>query len=67
MPTRSETSKSGAEGGRGGPSTADQLEYMADLIRELQGLAEQSGFSALAGLLGLAYAEARQQRARLGR
>jgi len=45
VPTRSETSKSGAEGGRGGPSTADQLEYMADLIRELQGLAEQRAIS----------------------
>lgn len=40
---------------------SDRLGYLADLINELQTLARESQCHVLAGILGLAYAEARQQ------
>lgn len=38
---------------------ADQLAYMADMISELQRMADQSGLVTLAGILALAHVEAR--------
>lgn len=46
---------------------ANQLEYMADLILELKGLAERAGLETLTGILALAHAEARRQRGQLDR
>ena len=40
---------------------ADRLSYMADMIKELQVMARNSQCETLAGILGLAHAEARQQ------
>lgn len=37
----------------------DQLEYMADLILELKEMARSQNLTMLAGILDLAYAEAR--------
>ncbi len=39
----------------------DRLGYLADIISELQVLARESQCHVLAGILGLAHAEARQQ------
>ena len=46
---------------------ANQLEYMADLILELKGLAERARLETLSGILALAHAEARRQRGLLDR
>ena len=43
------------------PSLSDQLEYMADLLAELRDIAQGRKLPTLAGLLDLAYAEARLQ------
>ena len=40
---------------------ADRLSYMADMINELQVMAHETQCHTLAGILGLAHAEARQQ------
>lgn len=42
----------------------DRLDYLADMILEMQQFAQQSGCPTLAGILGLAHAEARQQSGR---
>jgi hypothetical protein len=39
----------------------DRLSYLADMIRELQVMASESQCETLSGILGIAYAEARQQ------
>ena len=41
---------------------ADRLTYIADMIRELQVMAQETKCQTLAGILGLAQAEAMQQR-----
>jgi hypothetical protein len=41
------------------PSLKDQLEYMSDLLLELKAMADAHDLSTLAGILNLAYAEAR--------
>jgi hypothetical protein len=43
----------------------EQLDYMADMIGELQHMAERSGYGILAGILRVAHAEARRQSATL--
>lgn len=43
----------------------DRLNYMADMLKEMQALAVQDGCPTLAGLLALSHAEAERQ-ARLG-
>ena len=40
---------------------ADRLSYMADMISELQAMAQETQCQTLAGILGLAHAEAHQQ------
>ena len=40
---------------------ADRLSYMADMINELQVMAHETQCHTLAGILGLAHAEARQK------
>ncbi|MEQ1717505.1 MAG: hypothetical protein ABL907_16270 [Hyphomicrobium sp.] len=42
-------------------STRDRLEYVADLLLELQSIATQTGCETLAGLLNLSHAEALRQ------
>ena len=42
-------------------SGPDCLEYMADLILQLKGMAEERGYIALGGILEVAYQEARSQ------
>jgi len=44
---------------------ADRLAYMADMIRELQIMASEAQCETLAGILGLAHAEANQKAALL--
>jgi len=39
----------------------DSLEYMADLILQLKGMAEQNGYAALGSILEVAYQEAVSQ------
>jgi hypothetical protein len=39
--------------------TSDYIDYMADIIQELQRMAEQGGLVTLGGILGLAHTEAR--------
>ncbi len=39
-------------------SKAERLEYVADLLMELQGIATQAGCETLAGLISLSHAEA---------
>lgn len=39
----------------------DQLEYIADLVLELKGLAHSQHLTTLAGILDLAHAEAQQR------
>lgn len=46
------------------PKFNEQIEYMADMILEMQELAGQSGLTTLAGILALAHSEARLQIAR---
>ncbi len=41
--------------------TADQLDYMADMISELRTMAQDGHLITLAGILSLAHAEAMQQ------
>ncbi len=48
------------------PGSADYMEYMADIIHELQRMAEQGGLVTLAGLLRLAHTEARLCKEREG-
>lgn len=43
------------------PSVVERLEYMADLILELKGMAQDDGFAALGGILEVAYQEAKAQ------
>lgn len=49
------------ENGQKPPSShsSDQLEYIADLIQELEDLARSQKLTTLAGILDLAHAEAR--------
>ncbi len=49
------------EGGPGNP-TREQFEYLADMIRQMQVLAWQTGCSRVAELLEMAHREADQQR-----
>ncbi|MFN3869602.1 MAG: hypothetical protein ACK4MF_11120 [Hyphomicrobiaceae bacterium] len=42
----------------GTPLVAEQIEYMADMILEMQELAAHAGLSTLAGILKLAHSEA---------
>lgn len=42
-------------------SSIDRLEYMADLVLELERMAEAAGCKTLAAILALALVEARQQ------
>ena len=44
---------------------ADRMSYIADMIHELQGLANEAECTTLAGILGLAHAEAQQQSQKL--
>lgn len=39
-------------------SKAERLEYVADLLMELQGIATEAGCETLAGLISLSHAEA---------
>jgi len=48
---------------RTGVSGPDCLDYMADLILQLKGMAEERGYTALGGILEVAYQEARSRRA----
>lgn len=50
--TRDPAKKSGA-------ATADYIDYMADIIQELQRMAEEGGLVTLGGILRLAHTEAR--------
>ena len=43
-------------------SPGDRLDYIADMVHELQALAAQADCQTLSGLLDLAYREAVQQR-----
>lgn len=60
-----------SKGGRGdrkdASPTREQFEYLADMIRQMQVLAWQTGCSKLAGLLEQAHREADQQRRNLGK
>lgn len=60
--------------GHGAPSSggtdgvtmgADRLSYMADMILELQQMAQRSGSATLAGILALAHVEAERERSRV--
>lgn len=63
--TASERARTGTAGQTG---TADQMEYVADLLAELQRLATLAGHETLAGLLGLSRSEAlRQAKAEVGK
>ena len=42
-------------------ATADMIDYVADMISELQGISARLGCSTLSGILALALAEAKQQ------
>ena len=42
----------------------DRLEYMADLIVQLKGMAEEHGCATLGGILEVAYQEAKSQACR---
>lgn len=42
-------------------ATTDMIEYLADMISELQGMSARLGCSTLSGILALALAEAKQQ------
>lgn len=44
--------------------TTDCVEYIADMAEELKELADRGGLQTLAGILGLAAAEARNQASR---
>ncbi len=48
----------------GGPALTEQLDYLADMVHELRDIALRADLRTLAGILDLAYAEARQQAAR---
>ena len=55
-------SEAGTEGhGAKAVLAADRLDYLADMISELRALAARAGHTTLAGLLALAYVEAKQQ------
>ncbi|MET0569288.1 MAG: hypothetical protein ABWZ74_09445 [Hyphomicrobiaceae bacterium] len=41
------------------PSSSDRLEYMADLILQLRSMADNHGYTALGGILEVAYQEAK--------
>lgn len=43
---------------RPGITRGDQLEYLGDLVHELQGIADNLGCATLAGLLAVAHKEA---------
>lgn len=53
--------------GAGKGATREQLEYLADTIRQMQVLAWQTGCARLAGLLEQAHREADEQRRKLGK
>jgi hypothetical protein len=63
----SEVEREYAAGGSPEHTAANQLEYMADLILELKGMAERARLETLSGILALAHAEARRQRGLLDR
>ncbi|MBL8564444.1 MAG: hypothetical protein JNM89_01865 [Hyphomicrobiaceae bacterium] len=44
---------------------AEQLDYVADMVHELRDMSLRAELRTLAGILDLAYAEARQQAARM--
>ncbi len=48
-----------------GSALADQLDYVADMVHELRDMSLRAELRTLAGILDLAYAEARQQAARM--
>lgn len=50
-----------SEGAGRATLSVDQVEYLADMIAELRGLADDAGLSTLAAILALAQVEAAQQ------
>lgn len=46
-------------------SSADQLEYLADMIHEMRDIALRADLTTLGGILDLAYTEARLQSSRM--
>ena len=58
----SRKSSDGAPGPAGaGINPADSLQYISELVLELKGMAEKSGFVTLSCILDLAYHEAKSQ------
>jgi len=57
--------KGGASGGAGGVRR-DNLEYLADLLGELQQMAEREGCRTLSRLLAISHAEAQRETRREG-
>ncbi len=51
-------SSEGAETASSSGGSADQFSYIADLLSELQGMADAAGARQLAALIGLAHVEA---------
>jgi len=47
--------------GRSGSEKRDQLEYLADLLGELQRMAEREGCRKLSRMLAISHAEARRE------
>jgi hypothetical protein len=66
--TREAVDATGGGGGGAGAGSAasalraERLDYIAEIARELQAMADQAGCPTLAGLLELACREARQRR-----
>jgi hypothetical protein len=50
--------------GRGTEEGREHLEYLADLLGELQRLAEREGFRKLSRMLAISYAEAKRETVR---
>lgn len=59
-----ESGPTAGKAGRGEDNRADQLDYIADMIGELQALARNQGAQTLADLLSLTHIEATRAAAR---
>lgn len=57
--------RDGSKAGTPSASSADQLEYLADMIQEMRDIALRADLTTLGGILDLAYTEARLQSSRM--
>lgn len=62
--TSSKSQSPTAPPGGSGSDTHEMIEYVADMISELQSMSARLGCGTLAGILALAVAEAKQQSGR---